>query len=164
VSTTYPSATVDVPERLSVRRLQPEAYRALLQLERVTAEAGLEPFLRELIKLRASQINGCAYCIDMHTKDARAAGETEQRLYMLDAWREAPLYTARERAALAFTEAVTLVADGHVPDTAYAAVAAEFDEREIAALIMAIAVINVWNRLAISSRTHAGEYQPRARS
>jgi AhpD family alkylhydroperoxidase len=163
VSTTHPSPTVDVPERLSVRRLQPEAFRALLQLERATASAGLERSLHELIKLRASQINGCAYCIDMHTKDARAAGETEQRLYMLDAWREAPLYTARERAALAFTEAVTLVTDGHVPDGAYEEVAREFTEAEIAALILAIAVINVWNRVAISSRTRAGEYQPAAR-
>lgn len=162
MSTTHPSPTVSVPERLSVGRLQPDAIRALRQLETVLAAAGLEPSLRELVKMRASQINGCAHCLDMHSKDARAAGETEQRLYALNAWAETPFFTARERAALAFTESVTLVADTHVPDSVYAEVAAEFSEPEIAALILTIAVINTWNRIAISSRSRVGDYRPTA--
>ena len=110
--------------------------------------------------MRASQINGCAYCIDMHTKDARAAGETEQRLYLLDAWREAPLYTERERAALAWTEAVTLVADGHVPDDAYEAASNNFTEDELVSLTLAIVAVNGWNRMNIAFRMEAGSYRP----
>ncbi len=148
-------------ERLSIPALAPPAYAAMLQLEHAVRDLGLEAALYELVKIRASQVNGCAYCIDMHTKDARAAGETEQRIYALDAWREAPFFTERERAALALTEAVTLVADGHVPDDVYAAAAAQFDPRELAALIMAIVTINAWNRIAVTSRTVAGTYQAR---
>jgi AhpD family alkylhydroperoxidase len=114
----------------------------------------------ELVKVRASQINGCAYCIDMHWKDARAAGETEQRLYSLDAWRESPFYSDRERAALEWTEAVTLVAQTHVPDDVFDRVRAEFDEKELVDLTLAVATINAWNRLAISLRAVPGEYQP----
>jgi AhpD family alkylhydroperoxidase len=121
---------------------------------------GLEPALIELVKLRASQINGCAFCIDMHTKDARAMGETEQRLYALSAWREAPFYTDRERAALAWTDAVTLVADGHVPDEVYTHVRQHFSQQELVNLTMAGIAINGWNRLAISFRWLAGSYQP----
>ena len=112
------------------------------------------------MKLRASQINGCAYCIDMHSKDARAAGETEQRLYLLDAWREAPFYTDRERAAFAWTEAVTKVTEGHVPDAVFEEVREQFNDKELADLTMAIAAINAWNRMAISFRALPGGYQP----
>jgi len=116
--------------------------------------------LLELVKLRASQLNGCAYCIDMHTKDARSHGESEQRLYGVSAWHEAPFYTARERAALAWTEAVTLVSQSQVPDEVYAQVRAHFSEKETVDLTLAIAAINSWNRLAISFRAEAGSYQP----
>jgi len=117
--------------------------------------------LRELVRIRASQINGCAYCIDMHTKDARAINETEQRLYALPAWREAPYFTARERAALEFTEAVTLLAGGHVPADAYAAVAAHFTPGEVGALLSLIVTINAWNAIAVSTRAWVpGSYQP----
>lgn len=128
-------------------------------------DAGIEPLLAELVKIRASQLNGCAYCLDMHTKDARALGETEQRLYTLPAWREAPFYMARERAALAFAESVTPLASTHVPDADYAAVAAEFSYQEIAALITAIVTINAWNRIVASTRSYeVGSYQPVNRS
>jgi AhpD family alkylhydroperoxidase len=147
-------------ERISLPKIAPKAYSAMLHLERAVHDLGLDPKLYELVKIRASQINGCAFCLDMHTKDARAGGETEQRIYVLPAWREAPFYTAKERAALALTEAITLVAEGHVPDEVYAEAAACFDEPEIAALILAITTINAWNRLAIASRTPAGSYQP----
>jgi len=117
--------------------------------------------LRELVRIRASQLNGCAYCIDMHTKDARAVGETEQRIYALPAWRETPFFTGRERAALAFTEAVTLMAGDHVPDAAYDAVAGEFSPDEVAALVGLIVVINAWNAIGVSTRTWVpGSYQP----
>jgi AhpD family alkylhydroperoxidase len=116
--------------------------------------------LLELIKLRASQINGCAYCLDMHTKDARAMGETEQRLFTLSAWRETPFFTERERAALALTEAVTLVSIDHVPDDVYAQAHAQFNDDELMNLVMAIATINTWNRLAITFRAEPGHYQP----
>ena len=117
--------------------------------------------LRELVRIRASQLNGCAYCIDMHTKDARAVGETEQRIYALPAWRETPFFTGRERAALAFTEAVTLMAGDHVPDAAYDAVAGEFSPDEVAALVGLIVVINTWNAIGVSTRTWVpGSYQP----
>src|ERR671935_110599 len=121
----------------------------------------LEQSLYELVKIRASQINGCAYCIDMHTKDARLAGETEQRIYSLPAWRETPFFTERERAALAFTESVTLLAKDHVPTEAYEAVAAQFDPDEIAALVSLLVTINAWNGIAVSTRTWPpGSYQP----
>ena|SRR5438093_13778627 len=135
--------------------------RAMLALS-TEAEAKLERPLFELVKIRASQINGCAYCIDMHTKDARRAGETEQRLYALNAWRETPFFTDRERAALEWTEALTRVAETHVPDEIYERVAAQFDEAELVALTFAVVVINSWNRLSISFRPPVGSYQPAA--
>jgi len=125
-------------------------------------ENHIERQLFELVKIRASQINGCAYCIDMHTKDARLAGETEQRIYALNAWRETPFFTDRERAALEWTEAVTRLADTHVPDEVHASVAAQFNEAELVALTFAVVVINSWNRLAVSFRAPAGTYQPKA--
>jgi AhpD family alkylhydroperoxidase len=143
----------------------PAVYRAVSALDRAAAkesdDAGIDQRLRELIRIRASQLNGCAYCIDMHTKDARAAGETEQRIYALPAWRETPFFDARERAALAFTETVTLVADTHVPGADYAAVLAEFSPAEVAALLSVIVAINSWNRIAVTSRTWVpGSYEP----
>ncbi len=131
------------------------------QLEQYVESCGLEASLIELVKLRASQINGCAYCIDMHTKDARVAGESEQRLYLLSAWREAPFYSERERAALEWTEAVTLIAGNHVPDEIYERVKPHFTDEEMANLTLAIATINAWNRLAISFRSEVGSYQPK---
>jgi AhpD family alkylhydroperoxidase len=133
--------------------------RAMLALSHETAKL-MDPKLSELVKLRASQLNGCAYCIDMHTKDARLAGETEQRLYALSAWRETPFFTPRERAALEYTEAVTRVGDTHVPDDVYGRVSALFDEDEMVALTFAVVVINAWNRLAVSFRVPPGSYQP----
>jgi AhpD family alkylhydroperoxidase len=141
--------------------LNSSLVRAMLNLSS-EAEAGLEPRLFELVKIRASQMNGCAYCLDMHTKDARLAGETEQRIYALNAWRETPFFTDRERAALEWTEAVTRVGDTHVPDEIYARVAAQFSESELVALTFGVVVINGWNRLAVSFRAPAGTYQPRA--
>jgi AhpD family alkylhydroperoxidase len=135
--------------------------RAMLDLSS-QVEAGVERRLFELVKIRASQINGCAYCIDMHTKDARLAGETEQRIYALNAWRETPFFSDRERAALEWTEAVTRVADTHVPDEIHERVKMQFDEAELVALTFAVVVINGWNRLAVSFRAPAGSYQPRA--
>jgi AhpD family alkylhydroperoxidase len=135
--------------------------RAMFQLSS-EVEKGLEKPLFELVKIRASQINGCAYCIDMHTKDARLAGETEQRLYALSAWRETPFFSDRERAALEWTEAVTRVADTHVPDEIYARVSAQFTEAELVTLTFAVVVINSWNRLSISFRPPVGSYQPTA--
>ena len=147
-------------ERINYAKVTPEGYRAMSGLERYVRGSGLEPSLLELVKLRASQINGCAYCIDMHWKDARARGESEQRLYGLMAWRESPYYTERERAALAWTEAVTLIADSHVPDELYEQVRQSFNETELANLTFALVAINGWNRLAISLRTEPGTYQP----
>ncbi len=135
------------------------AGRAMLHLSQ-EAGKGLEAPLRHLVEIRASQVNGCAYCIDMHTKNARLAGETEQRIYALSAWRETPFFSDRERAALEWTETVTLLADTHVPDEVYARVSAQFDEAELVALTLAIVVINGWNRLAVSFRAPAGSYQP----
>ena len=136
----------------------------MIQMDRAATKeldlAGIDPRVRELVRIRASQLNGCAYCIDMHTKDARAIGETEQRIYALSAWRETPFFTDRERAALAFAETVTMLADTHVPDDAYAAVAAEYSEREVAALISLIVMINAWNAVGVA--THAwtpGSYE-----
>jgi AhpD family alkylhydroperoxidase len=141
----------------------PGAYQAMLGLEKYLHECGLEEPLLHLIKLRASQINGCAYCLDMHWKDLRAIGENEQRLYSLDAWRECPYYTDRERAALEWTEAVTLVTNGHVPDEVYERVRGSFSEKELIDLTLAVATINAWNRLAISTRAVPGTYQPQPR-
>jgi len=132
-------------------------------LEKYARESGLEAPLLELVRLRASQINGCAYCIDMHTKDARAHGETEQRLYTLSVWREAPFFTSRERAALEWTEAVTEIAISHAPDDVYERARSEFTETELVNLTMAIVAINGWNRLAISFRQVAGTYAPGSR-
>jgi AhpD family alkylhydroperoxidase len=129
-------------------------------LEAYVKESSIEAPLRELVKMRASQINGCAYCLDMHSKDARAAGETEQRLYVLPAWEEAPFYTDRERAALAWTEAVTLVSETHIPDDVFERARAQFSEQERVDLTMAIVAINGWNRLAIGFRSEVGTYQP----
>jgi AhpD family alkylhydroperoxidase len=145
---------------LNPAQVAPGAYRAMAGLEAYVKESSIEPPLRELVKMRASQINGCAYCLDMHSKDARAAGETEQRLYVLNAWEEAPFYTERERAALAWTEAVTLVSETHIPDEAFERARAQFSEQELVDLTMAIVAINGWNRLAIGFRAEAGTYQP----
>jgi AhpD family alkylhydroperoxidase len=129
-------------------------------LDRYLAGCGLEESLLHLVRLRASQINGCAYCLDMHWKDLRALGEGEQRLYSLDAWRECPYYTERERAALAWAEAVTLVAGDHVPDAVYDAVRPHFSDRDLSNLTLAVATINAWNRLSIAARLTPGTYQP----
>lgn len=147
-------------QRIHYEKFAPEALRAMLALERHLKSSPLGEGLLELVKMRASQINGCAYCLDMHSKDARAKGETEQRLYALNAWREAPFYTARERAALEWTEAVTLVAQTHVPDEVYEAVRKEFSEAELVDLTYAVMAINAWNRMAIAMRVEPGKYQP----
>ena len=150
--------------RISYKQIAPEGFGKLLELEKYVHQCGLESSLLELVRTRASQINGCAYCLDMHTKDARAAGETEQRLYVLNAWREAPFYTERERAALAWTEAVTLVSASGVPDEVYAEVRREFSDKELVDLTLAIAAINSFNRLAVSFRSIAGTYRPSAQT
>jgi len=150
--------------RIDAAKAAPGAYHAMLGLEHYLHQSGLEIPLLHLIKLRASQINGCAYCIDMHWKDLRAVGENEQRLYGLDAWRESPYYTDRERAALAWTEAVTLITNGHVDDEVYEQVRPHFSEKELADLTLAVATINAWNRLAISLRAEPGKYQPQAKA
>jgi AhpD family alkylhydroperoxidase len=138
--------------RLNFYQAAPETIKALAALEDQVRASGLEPSLFELVKIRASQINGCAFCINMHTLDARKQGETEQRIYLLNAWREAPVYTDRERAALAWTEAVTLVSETHVPDDVYDAARAQFSEAEMVNLTMLVGAINAWNRIAISFR------------
>lgn len=146
--------------RIPLTKYSPEALRALYALERHIKASGLPESMIHLIKMRVSQINGCAYCLDMHSKDARAIGETEQRLYGLDAWQEAPYYTPKERAALEWAESLTLVAQTHVPDEVYERARKEFSEQELVDLSYAVAAINVWNRLAISTRAVPGEYQP----
>lgn len=146
--------------RIEYTKVAPGAMKAMRGLEDYLAACGLEPSLLDLVRTRASQINGCAYCIDMHTKDARERGESEQRLYELDAWRETPFYTERERAALAWTEAVTLIAKGHVPDAVYEEVRQHLSEEELVNLTLAVVAINGWNRFAISFRTVPGTYQP----
>ena len=146
--------------RLNYQKIAPQALKGMLELEKYVHNSGLERSLYELVKTRASQINGCAYCIDMHTKDAREEGETEQRLYGLSAWREAPFYSERERAALAWTEALTKISENDVPDALYDATRKYFDEEEIVTLTMAIIAINGWNRLAIGFRTLPGSYKP----
>lgn len=147
--------------RLDYAKVAPEVSRAMSGLQRAVNQSGLEGPLLEMVKIRSSQINGCAFCLDMHWKDALAAGEDVQRLYMLDAWREAPCYSERERAALAWTEAVTLVAATHIPDDVYELARKSFSEQELVNLTLAIITINGWNRLAIGFRTPAGTYQPR---
>jgi AhpD family alkylhydroperoxidase len=161
---TAPSGT-EIPVRLDFERYAAGYARAMGHLDRAATKeldrVEFDPRLRELVRIRASQINGCAYCIDMHTKDARAVGETEQRLYALAAWRETPFFTSRERAALAFTESVTLLAADHVPAAAYDAVAAEFSPDEVAALVSLIVTINAWNAISVSTRAWIpGSYQP----
>ncbi len=133
---------------------------AMLGLEKYLHTCGLPEKLLHLVKMRVSQINGCAYCLDMHSKDLRAAGDTEQRLYVLDAWREAPFYTERERAALAWAEAVTLVTEEHVPDEVYEQARSQFSEEELVNLTLAVVTINGWNRLSIAFRSVPGAYQP----
>ena len=157
--------TTQIPVRLDFDSFAPGFARAMSHLDKAATkeldQAEVDPRLRELIRIRASQLNGCAYCIDMHTKDARAIGETEQRIYALSAWRETPFFTDRERAALAFTETVTMLADTHVPDHAYAALAAEYSEQEIAALISLIVTINAWNAVGVATRAwEPRSYQP----
>jgi AhpD family alkylhydroperoxidase len=146
--------------RIDYRRHAQGALKAVLDLEKYLAESGLEPKLIHLVKMRASQINGCAYCLDMHSIDARTEGETEQRLYTLDAWRETPFFTERERAALAWTEAVTLIAQTHAPQEVYEELKKYFTEKEIVDLTFVAGTINLWNRLAISMRAVPGHYKP----
>jgi AhpD family alkylhydroperoxidase len=148
-------------QRINYTKLAPTAIQSMYRLQKYVEDSGLEHSLIELIKIRASQINGCAFCIDMHTLDARAMGETEQRLYLLSAWREAPFYTERERAALAWTETVTLISESHASDEDYDAALSQFSEQELVDLTMAIIAINGWNRLGISFRPQPGEYTPR---
>ncbi len=145
--------------RLNPFKASPKGYRAIAALENFVTSCGLERPLLELVKMRASQINGCAYCLDMHSKDARALGETEQRLYLLNAWRESPFYSERERAALEWTEAITLIAGHHVSDDVYERVAKQFSEAELANLTLAIATINSWNRLSIAFQVVPGSYK-----
>lgn len=147
-------------QRLNYETVAPDALKAMLELEKYVANSGLEKSLYELVKLRASQINGCAYCIDMHSKDARKNGETEQRLYALSAWFETPFYTERERAALALTEAMTLISQNPISDSLYQSVQKHFKDEELVALTMAIIAINGWNRLAIGFRKIPGTYNP----
>src|SRR5881392_3418684 len=146
--------------RIDYQNVDRGVFEALLGVEKYLHKCGIDPKLQDLIRLRASQLNGCAYCIDMHWKDLRAAGETEQRLYGLDAWEESPYYSARERAALAWTEAVTRISETHAPDSVYQSVKLQFNEQELADLTIAIATINAWNRIAIAARSTPGKYQP----
>jgi len=148
-----------MPQRFDYVKTAPGIYHAMRGLENYLHECGLEQSLLHLIKFRASQINGCAYCLDMHWKDLKSIGETDQRLYELNAWEESPFYSDRERAALAWTEAVTRVADSRVPDQLYEEVRNQFSEKEIADLTLAVAAINAWNRLAISARMTPGTYE-----
>jgi AhpD family alkylhydroperoxidase len=158
-------AAVTIPVRLDFDAHAPAFAKAMGHLDHTATKeldrVGFEPLLRELVRIRASQLNGCAYCIDMHTKDALAAGEIDQRLYGLAAWRETPYFNARERAALAFTEAVTLLTGEHVPASDYESVAAEFSPDEVAALLSLIVTINAWNAIGVSTRAWVpGSYQP----
>ncbi len=148
--------------RIDHRKVSPDALKAMLGLENYLHHSMLDERLLNLVRMRVSQINGCAYCLDMHAKDLRAAGETEQRLYELDAWRETPFFTERERAALAWAEAVTRVADEHVPDAVFETARSQFSEAELVDLTLAVVAINGWNRLNIAFRTVPGAYQPGA--
>ena len=149
-------------QRLNYAKASPEGFKAMRQLQAHVDGCGLEHPLLELVKMRASQINGCAYCLDMHSKDARAAGEAEQRLYVLPAWREAPFYSERERAALAWCEALTQLPahDQSVPDALYKEASAQFDEKELVDLTLLVGSINVWNRINIAARPEVGDYKP----
>jgi AhpD family alkylhydroperoxidase len=138
--------------RIDVTKVSPAAYQAVAALQSYVDQSGLDPKLRDLVKIRASQINGCAFCIAMHTREARKHGETEERIYLLDAWRETPLYTPKERAALEWTEAVTLLTEGHVPDEVFERVRKQFSEKELVDLTAATVAINTWNRLSIAFR------------
>lgn len=149
-----------IEQRISYSKIAPEGVENLRKLEAYLKNAGLEPELVELVRLRASQLNGCAYCIDMHTKDARTRGESEQRLYGLIAWKETPFYSERERAALAWAETVTKISEDQVPDEVYDQVKEHFTDKELVDLTLAVIAINAWNRLAISFRTPPGSYQP----
>jgi len=152
-------------QRLNYAKASPEGFKAIRQLQEHVDNCGIEHPLLELVKMRASQLNGCAYCLDMHSQDARAAGETEQRLYLLDAWRESPFYSDRERAALAWTEALTRISKTKdVPDALYDEVRKQFSEKELVDLTLAIIAINGWNRLAIPFRSEPGHYQSVGRS
>jgi AhpD family alkylhydroperoxidase len=146
--------------RLQIGRLLPQSYQAMRDL--AATVKGFDPVIGELVKIRASQINGCAFCIDMHTKDARAAGESEQRIYALNAWHETPFFSQRERAALALTEVMTNLPTSNVPDDVYEEAARHFEPAELAQLIWSITIINAWNRIAISTRMVPGSYQPQA--
>ena len=158
-------STMQIPVRLDFDTHADGFARAMAHLDRAATKeldrVDFDPRLRELVRIRASQLNGCVYCIDMHTKDARAIGETEQRIYALPAWRETPFFTERERAALAFTEVVTRMADTHVPGAAYAEVAAEFSEKEVGAVLSLILTINAWNTIGVAARAwEPGSYEP----
>ena len=146
--------------RLNYLTVSPDGFQAQLGLEQYILNCGLEHSLLELVKTRASQINGCAYCVDMHSKDARSKGESEQRLYSLSVWREAPYYTERERAALALTESVTLIATQRVTDEVYAEASRHFSDEELVKLLIGISIINIWNRFAITFRDEPGSYEP----
>ena len=157
--------TTQIPVRLDVEAHAPIVYRAVSHLDHAATrqldDADIDHRLRELVRIRASQLNGCAYCVDMHSKDARAVGETEQRIYALPVWRETPFFTARERAALSFTETVSRLSETHVPDAAYEEIAAEFTPAEVGALLGLIVTINAWNGLAVASRAWTpGSYEP----
>jgi AhpD family alkylhydroperoxidase len=144
--------------RLSIPKVAPALYRAQAALDAAVRDSGIDERLHELIKIRASQLNGCAYCLDMHTKDARALGETDQRMHLLAAWRDTDLFDEREQAALALTEAITLISADHVPDALWDAAAAVFEPAEMAAIVMAVIAINGWNRIAISTGQKGGDY------
>lgn len=148
--------------RLDYTKASPEAAKAMIQMESFVRRSGIDAKLLELIKIRASQLNGCAYCIDMHTQDARLKGETEQRIYALDAWRETPFFTEKERAALAWTEALTNIQTGHAPDAVYHELSSNFSEEERVNLTLAITTVNAWNRIAIGFRAVPGSYRPTA--
>jgi AhpD family alkylhydroperoxidase len=150
--------------RIDYLQIEPSGFKAMMALQTYVNNSAIEPAFLGLVQLRASQINGCAFCIDMHTREARLHGETEQRLYALTAWAETPFYSERERAALAWTEAVTLVADGHVPDPAFASARAHFSEKELVDLTLAVVAINGWNRLSIAFRPVPGTYRPASRA
>jgi AhpD family alkylhydroperoxidase len=145
--------------RLPLTKHFPQGYEAMLHLQTTIGAGPIDPFVSELVKLRASQINGCAYCIDMHTKDARALGESEERMHLVAAWREAPGFTPRERVALALCEAITLVTEGHVPDDVWDAAAAEFEPEELMCLVWQCIAINSWNRACVATRAVAGLYR-----
>ena len=157
------TGTHTLQPRLDFTKVSPEALKAMFGLEGYVRHSELEPALLDLVRVRTSQINGCAYCVDMHTKDARARGETEQRLYGLAAWRETPFYTERERAALDWAEAITMISHDHAPDEVFEHVKEHFNEKELVDLTLALVAINGWNRLSIGFRAVPGTYQPAAR-